>query len=131
MDTDGFGLATLLDDILGYEPDLFLELRKSFCEFFPQFRAVRLETAESYLRDYRQDEVHKMLGRANPGKEVLFETQWGRLVHARQASEGVLLFLAFLALVHLPHPHKPRLILLEDLERGVSIPRSSKNSWAC
>ncbi len=34
MDPNGFGLATLLDDILGYDPERFLALRRDFCEFF-------------------------------------------------------------------------------------------------
>ena len=44
MDPDGFGLATLLDDILGYDAERFLALRRDFCEFFPQFRSIRIET---------------------------------------------------------------------------------------
>ena len=47
MDPDGFGLATLLDDILGYDPARFLNLRHDFCEFFPQFRSVRIEYRSS------------------------------------------------------------------------------------
>ena len=38
LDPDGFGLATLLDDILGFDPKIFLDVRKEFCERFPQFR---------------------------------------------------------------------------------------------
>jgi hypothetical protein len=118
MDPDGFGLATLLDDILGYDPDLFLALRKVFCEFFKQFKSVRVETATAYHRQYSKQGVHNYQPN-QPGKEILFETQWGGIVRARQASEGVLLFLAFLALVHLPTPHRPQLVLLEEPERGV------------
>jgi predicted ATPase len=54
-----------------------------------------------------------------PGKEILLETKWGGTVHSRQASEGALLFLAFLALVHLPPSNRPKLVLLEEPERGV------------
>jgi len=118
MDPDGFGLATLLDDILGYDPELFLALRKTFCEIFPQFKAVRVETASAYYRQLGQQGVHLLMP-GQPGKAILFETQWGGTVRARQASEGVLLFLAFLALVHLPTEHRPKLILLEEPERGV------------
>jgi hypothetical protein len=118
MDADGFGLPTLLDDILGCDPELFLQLRKSFCEFFPQFKAVRLETATAYHREYGPQGVHA-LRIGGTGKEILFDTQWGGVIRASQASEGVFLFLAFLALVHLPAPHRPSLVLLEEPERGV------------
>ena len=50
MDPDGFGLATLLDDILGYDPERFLALRRDFCEFFPQFRSVRIESVQALHR---------------------------------------------------------------------------------
>jgi hypothetical protein len=118
MDPDGFGLATLLDDIVGYDPEVFLALRKAFCEFFPHLRTLRVETATAYYRQYGEQGVHA-LREGGPGKEVLFETQLGGTVRARQASEGVLLFLAFLALVHLPIAHRPKLVLLEEPERGV------------
>jgi len=121
MDPDGFGLATLLDDILGYDPELFLALRKTFCEIFPQFKTVRVETASAFYRQLGQQGVHNLMPSqpGQTGKAILFETQWGGVVRARQASEGVLLFLAFLALVHLPTEHRPKLILLEEPERGV------------
>ena len=118
MDPDGFGLATLLDDILGYDPELFLQLRRAFLEFFPHFKGVRVETASAYGREYRPQGVHALTP-GGTGKEILFETQWGGTVRARQASEGVLLFLAFLALTHLPAPQRPKLVLLEEPERGV------------
>ncbi|MEO6809335.1 MAG: AAA family ATPase, partial [Isosphaeraceae bacterium] len=33
MDPDGFGLSTLLDDILSYDPEGFIRLRREFCSF--------------------------------------------------------------------------------------------------
>jgi hypothetical protein len=118
MDVDGFGLATLLDDIIGFDPHLFLHIRESFCEFFPQFKSVHIESADAYGRMYDQEGNGILSGRPL-GKEVFFTTQWGGSVRARQASEGMLLFLAFLALSHLPPAHRPKLILVEDVERGV------------
>ncbi len=38
LDPDGFGLAGLLDDILGYDIEQFAKIRNEFCRFFPQFR---------------------------------------------------------------------------------------------
>jgi energy-coupling factor transporter ATP-binding protein EcfA2 len=118
MDTDGFGLSTVLDDIVGYDPELFLQLRRLFLDLFPMFKAVRVQTAAAYTRQYGAQGVHASI-QAGQGKEIVFETKWGGTVHAREASEGALLFLAFLALVHLPAPHRPKLLLLEEPERGV------------
>jgi predicted ATPase len=115
MDPDGFGLATLLDDILGYDPEAFLELRKDFCEFFPQFQSVRIESVPALHRLFRESGQHQ----ANPatGKGIFFETTNGRRIRAQQSSDGAILFLGLLALIHSPDP--PNLLLIEEPEKGV------------
>lgn len=115
LDPDGFGLATLLDDIVAYEAQLFINLREEFCTFFPQFRSVRLESEDSLQRDYASSGLHR--SRQGPGKTIYFETQDGQKVRAQQASDGAILFLAFLALVYLPDP--PSLLLIEEPENAI------------
>lgn len=114
MDPDGFGLATLLDDILGYDAELFINLRTQFCEFFPQFKSVRVESEnEALQRGYPQPGgVNKAVG-----KGIRFETRSGQTIRAQQASDGAVLFLGFLALAHLPEP--PSLLLIEEPENGI------------
>ncbi len=116
MDSDGFGLSTLLDDLLGFDPERFLKLRSAFCDYFPQFRSVRIETEKSQKR------ILHASGRftANSedvGKGIHFETKGGTTIRAQQASDGALLFLGLLALVHSPRP--PKLLLIEEPEKGV------------
>ncbi|MCD4727093.1 MAG: AAA family ATPase [Pirellulales bacterium] len=115
LDPDGFGLATLLDDILGFDPNIFLNIRKEFCRYFPQFRSFRVETETAAQRHYESHEMHS-LSTAN-GKGIYFETQSGGPVRARHTSDGAILFLGFLALAHLPDP--PSLLLIEEPENGV------------
>jgi predicted ATPase len=115
MDPDGFGLATLLDDILGHDAEKFLTLRREFCEFFPQFQSVRIESVPALLRHFSESGQHQT-GHA-PGKGVFFETNNGRSIRAQQASDGAILFLGLLALVHSPDP--PKLLLIEEPENGV------------
>src|SRR5438034_2136158 len=86
MDPDGFGLATLLDDILGYDPQRFLALRRDFCEFFPQFGAVRIETEEAQVRHFNPTGKHQTS--TGVGKGISFETVRGRAIRAQQASDG-------------------------------------------
>jgi predicted ATPase len=115
MDPDGFGLATLLDDILGYEPERFIALRRDFCEFFPQFRSVRIESVQALNRQYSESGQHhagQMIG-----KGIFFETIHGRPIRAQQSSDGAILFLGLLALIHSPEP--PKLLLIEEPEKGV------------
>jgi len=115
LDPDGFGLATLLDDIVAYEAQLFIDLREEFCRFFPQFRSVRLESEDALRREYASSGLHS--SSQGPGKAIYFETQDGEKVRAQQASDGAILFLAFLALAHLPDP--PNLLLIEEPENAI------------
>jgi len=116
LDPDGYGLATFLDDILGYDPELFVQLRTDFCRFLPQFKSVRIETDYALKRDYHP--TMGILGSelAN-GKGIVFESVTGQTVRAQQASDGAILLLAFLALAYLPDP--PNLLLLEEPENGI------------
>ncbi len=51
------------------------------------------------------------------GKGIFFETTQGRAIRAQQASDGAILFLGLLALIHSPEP--PKLLLIEEPEKGV------------
>ncbi len=115
MEPDGFGLATLLDDILGHDPERYLALRREFCEYFPEFRRVHLETEQAATRNYSAGGLYHS-GLAT-GKGIYFETQSGRVIRAQQASDGAILFLGFLCLFYLPNP--PKVLLIEEPETGV------------
>jgi hypothetical protein len=116
MDRDGFGLAGLLDDILGYDAGLFIRLRDHFCEYFPQFRSVRVETVPAIQRNVDHTGVYNA-SPSTAGKGIFFETKLGTSIRAQQASDGAILFLGFLALLHVPEP--PRLLLIEEPETGI------------
>lgn len=115
MDRDGFGLPTMLHDILTADPERFLKLRERFCELFPQFRSIRLETEQAIQRSSSgslwRDEVREA------GQGLRFETKTGRTIRGQQASDGTILMLGFLALSYLPEP--PRLLLIEEPENGI------------
>lgn len=115
LDPDGFGLGTLLDDVLDYEPELFIRLREQFLRFFPQFKSARLESENALKRQYVSSGIHS--SGQGPGKGIYFETQSGESVRAQHASDGAILFLGFLALAHLPDP--PNLLLIEEPENGI------------
>ena len=115
MERDGFGLPTLLDDISGYDPERFIALKNEFCEYFPEFRTIHLQTELAATR------THQALGLYQsgvaPGKGIYFETRAGATVRAQQASDGAILFLGFLSLFYLPTP--PKVLLIEEPETGV------------
>ena len=107
-------MATLLDDILSFDPKAFLEIQEEFCRFFPQFQSVRLSTEYGVART-----ITDGLPKSSPvtGKGVHLVMRSGQTVRARHASDGAILFLGLLALLHLPEP--PGLLLLEEPENGV------------
>jgi len=115
MDPDGFGLATLLDDILGYDAERFIRLREQFCRFFPQFSRVRVESEKAVQR--KPGHGGRFTAGQASGKGVYFETPAGGTIRAQHASDGAILFLGFLALAHLPEP--PNLLLIEEPENGI------------
>lgn len=115
MDEDGFGLATLLDDLLGYEPERFIRLRNDFINYYPQFQSVRIESERAVRRQWTSP-VRYAMGDAI-GKGIYFESRQGHRIRAEQASDGAILFLGFLALIHSPQP--PKRLLIEEPERGV------------
>ncbi len=115
LDPDGFGLATLLNDIVSYDPELFLKLRTDFCRFFPQFKSVHTETVTAWKRTYNPSGIHG--SSSTDGTGIFFDTIAGQTIRAQQASDGAILFLAFLALTYLPEP--PGILLIEEPENGV------------
>ena len=115
LDEDGFGLATLIDELLSYEFELVAAIQSTFCRYFPQFRAVRLQTVKAMDRTYADDGTFNVS--RGDGKGVFFETTRGRLIRAQQASDGALLFLGLLTLLHLPEP--PKMLLFEEPETGI------------
>ena len=114
IDPDGFGLATLLDDIVNFEPERFIKLRETFCKFFPQYASVRIQASGAMKRHYGHIDYVMQTG---DGKGIFFELKDGTLISAKQASDGVVLFLAYLALAHTPNP--PKLLLIEEPENGI------------
>jgi energy-coupling factor transporter ATP-binding protein EcfA2 len=114
LDADGFGLATLLDDIVSFDPKVFLDIQGEFCRLFPQFQSVRVPTEYGIERTIK-DGLPESL--PTNGKGVHLVMRSGQDVRARHASDGAILFLGLLALSHLPEP--PRLLLLEEPENGV------------
>ena len=55
LDRDGFGLPTLLDDILSFDFEQFGRLRDAFRRYFPHFTNIRLEKIDhAYNRQTHQ-----------------------------------------------------------------------------
>jgi len=117
MEQSGFGLALCLDNILGYDRDSFINLERKFCDIFGQISSVKLVPEMAYRSPVDDAQQIPMLQQAE-GKGIYFQFKGkDALVPASQVSDGVLLVLAYLTILHLPQP--PRVILVEEPENGI------------
>jgi predicted ATPase len=117
LNHDGFGLALFLDDILGHDRELFGQLEKRFRSVFPEISSIKLKRQMGFRSPPDDFDQVSRLEQAE-GKGVFFELAASKQqVPAAQASDGVLLILAYLALLFSPEP--PRLILIEEPENGI------------
>lgn len=117
MEPSGFGLALMLDEILGFDRDRFADMEHRFESIFPEIRAIRLLPEPAYRAAVDASRPIPLL-KAADGKGIYFQPAAGNgLIPASQASEGVLLVLAYLAILSLPEP--PRVVLIEEPENGI------------
>lgn len=117
IESDGFGLAMCLDDMLGQSRQSFDSLEKRFVEEFPLFESIRLRRMEGYSGPVDDPERVPKLTKA-AGKGIEFKLKGSKqVIPASQVSDGVLIVLAYLTLMHLPEP--PQYLLIEEPENGV------------
>ncbi len=117
VEYNGFGLAQLLDDILGFDRERFSTMEHNFCSVFKNIRSIQLATTPAY-RSPTDQAVRIPALTPSEGKGIYFQlAKDGLTIPASQASDGTLLVLAYLAVVHSPKP--PSVILLEEPENGI------------
>jgi predicted ATPase len=111
MESTGFGLPLVLDDIVREDHTRFAKLEERFREIFPYIKTIKLPREQGF-RTWRDQTPQ------GPGVGLYFELANGTgILPAAQASDGLLLVLAYLALLHLPEP--PRILLIEEPENGI------------
>jgi predicted ATPase len=104
MGPNGEALPSFLDDINRDDPGSFERIKDEFCRRFPQYAKPRVVVVSP-----GNDEPNVL--------EIRFPTPVGHEFHPDSVSDGVMLSLAFLALVGQPDP--PRILLVEQPEDGV------------
>jgi len=117
MESNGFGLALCLDEILSYDREQFAKLETRFTKIFPHINSIVLQQEPAYRAPVDNPEQVTMLQEAD-GKGLYFRLKDGdQLIPASQASDGTLLVLAYLSILYLPKP--PRVLLVEEPENGI------------
>ncbi len=116
LEGNGFGLPTMIDDLLGLNRKRFDELEKRFCKQFPNVDSIQLQQEPAFTNPIDDPEETLALSRGN-GKQVYFLLKNGTSIPASQAAEGMLYTLAYLAIAYLPQP--PKILLVEEPENGI------------
>ncbi len=113
MEASGFGLAMYLNDILTGDHEKFGEVEQRFHDVFPAVRRIRLNREGAY----QTAPPNSAVSTTGKGLGIYFEQASGDLLPAAQASDGMMLVLAYLAILFSPQP--PGLLLIEEPENGV------------
>lgn len=101
---DGSGLASVLDYLLGAKRSSFDAIERELRDAVPFVKSIQ-------LRPWRSP-------KGEMGKSISFElSAGGHEIQAPLASDGVMLFLAYLTLIH--SPNAPAIMLIEEPENGV------------
>ena len=117
MEPTGFGLALCLDDILGYDRRRFENLENHFKRIFPEVDSIMLIREKAFTGPIDDPEQIPRLEQAE-GKGLYFRFRKDKQeLPAAQVSDGMLLVLAYLTILYLPHP--PRVLLIEEPENGI------------
>jgi predicted ATPase len=123
IETTGFGLALCLDDFLSVRRQKFDQIEEQLRGIFPEIASITLPQAPAY-RVVKTLRVGVPVLEPAIGKQIKFELRNGTVIPAAQMSDGVLLVLAYLAILKSPNP--PRLLLIEEPENGVHPKRLSE-----
>jgi len=129
IQSDGLGMASVLAQMALNRPDDFAELQLALKAVIPQVVKVRLSLAEiqrQEMETIRIDEqsITRNVNRTYSGHRVLFDLTGANDVPSEGASEGTLLVLGLLAVLF--RTPKPKLVLLDDLDRGLH-PKAQKD----
>ncbi len=103
LESDGLGLPTVLDYLLGTRRKVFDQIERELCDAVPQVKGILVTPAPN--------------GAAPGSKAISFELAGGHTIPASFASDGVLFLLAYLILIHAPGA--PAVIRLEEPENGI------------
>ncbi|MGH9841890.1 MAG: AAA family ATPase [Blastocatellia bacterium] len=120
---EGSGLASVLAYLMTYDRKRHLQIEQSLCAIVPTVKEVRARPALLKLKDKK---VFSVNGAQIPyeeerdvtGQELIFDTLSGDEIPANAMSEGTLITLALLTVLH-SSTEDARLFLLDDVEQGL------------
>ncbi|MEQ1567975.1 MAG: AAA family ATPase [Myxococcota bacterium] len=109
---EGDGLASVMSFLAGAHPDRKSAIEADVAAIVPWFRRARV-VPHRMTRSIGEFQLEEW------GHRFLVETTDGAQVHAELVSEGTVLVLGLMTLLHEPDP--PQLLLLDDIDRGLHL----------
>ncbi len=122
MKFNGEGLASVLAYMALNDPDAFQRLVEDARRLIPRLQRIRFRKSlvhrtETEVVRFGNDAVERQSVRAYQGEMILLDFENAENISARTASEGTLLFLGLLTMLH--GPIRPRILLMDDIEHGL------------
>lgn len=122
LDDDGGGLATVLEAMAAQRDGSLERVEAALSQLVPAFLKVHfqrteLSWTETEILLVNNTPLDRVVKKSGPGRLLELEFRGVGRVPASQVSEGTLLVLALLAVVH--GPGRPRLLLLDDVDRAL------------
>lgn len=122
MKPDGEGLASVITDITTREPERNEAITAALRRVVPEVRRVRTERAAVMLPEVEyitvgETRVPLRHERRYWGSRVLLDTLSGEAIPLHAASEGTVLALGLMTVLHGAKP--PRTLLMDDLDRAL------------
>ena len=109
---DASNLVAFLQVMRNKYHDVYRRIEEDLCRFVPEFTAISFDIVDVD----KEDPIRLRYPDKSFAKIGLLDNQ-KRTFWAEDLSEGILYFLALLAIIRQPHP--PQLLLLEEPEKGI------------
>lgn len=116
LQVDGSGLPAVLDWLLNEHRDAFLQIEGTLRELAPSLAGISLPLVKvpNSTSAATNGQSSKQVGK---GLEFVLANSGGRKIPASEVSEGILLILGYLTILHLPNP--PSLLLIEEPDNHI------------
>jgi predicted ATPase len=111
--SDASNIIAFLDNMNGSYRKNFKQIEQDLRQCIEEFSEINLQTIDYDINELPEYEKDK----GKTFKKLGLTDKFGNIYWAENLSEGTLYFLALLGIIHQPNP--PKLLLLEEPERGI------------
>ncbi|NJO00674.1 MAG: hypothetical protein HC880_02370 [Bacteroidia bacterium] len=107
---DASNVVAFWDEMLGSNPEVIQRIKQDVKTCIPEITDIRIESIRENTAKY--SELKTKFGREDRFKQLFVIDDKAVRYYTDELSEGVLYFIALLAIIHQPNP--PRLLAIEE-----------------